>query len=61
MKDSLPYPHHANHQTKIVSIYFESGYPATMATAYLAKSYYPGYIGRIVSRDELDRLLDQPL
>lgn len=60
MKGSLPYPHHVDHQTKIVSIYFESGYPATMATAYLTKMYYPGYVGQIVSKERLESLLQQP-
>jgi hypothetical protein len=56
MTHSLPYPHHVNHETKIVSIYFESGFPTTMATYYIAKTFYPGYTGQIVSLEALTKL-----
>ncbi len=56
MKHALPYPHHVNHETKTVSIYFEAGFPTTMATHYLAKMHYPGYTGQIVSLDTLTKL-----
>ena len=55
--EALPYPHHVDHEAKVVSIYFASGFPATMACAHLARTYYPGYIGQIVSYPVLQKLL----
>jgi len=52
----IPYPHHVDHEKKIVSIYFEAGFPTTMACQFLANSHYPGYSGNIVSLDTLTKL-----
>lgn len=56
MAKRLPYPHHVDHDTKMVYIYFESGYPTTMACQWLANYYYPGYYGNITSLDQLTKL-----
>ena len=53
---SIPYPHHVDHKRKVVSIYFASGFPTTMACHYLAAKHYPGYVGEIVSLEHLTKL-----
>jgi hypothetical protein len=45
-----------DHEKKIVSIYFESGFPTTMACQFLANHHFPGYCGNIVSLDHLTEL-----
>ena len=56
MSRSIPYPHHVDHEKKVVSIYFEAGFPTTMACQWLANKHYPGYNGNIVSLDHLTKL-----
>ena len=55
----IPYPHHVDDERKVVSIYFASGFPATMAAAYLVKTYFPGYTADIVSAPRLEKLQNQ--
>ena len=54
----ISYPHHVDHDRKVVSIYFASGFPATMAAAYLVKTHFPGYTAEIVSKPRLEKLLN---
>jgi hypothetical protein len=56
---SFPYPHHVDKERKVVSIYFVSGFPATMAAAYLVKEHFPGYTAEIVSASRLEKLQNQ--
>jgi|TARA_R110002012_G_scaffold308139_1_gene514191 hypothetical protein len=55
----FPYPHHVDEERKVVSIYFASGFPSTMAAAYLVKEHYPGYTAEIVSAPRLEKLQNQ--
>jgi hypothetical protein len=52
----LPYPHYVDHTNKTVSIYFEAGFPSTMACHWLTNKYFPGYAGLIVSAPVLEKL-----
>lgn len=58
MKTKFPYEHVINYETKEVWISCSSATTALGIPA-LMKKYYPGYIGRIGSKEYLDTLRNQ--
>ena len=58
MKTKFPYEHVIKYDTKEVWIACNSSTTA-MGIPALIKKYYPGYIGRIASKDYLETLRNQ--
>jgi len=55
-KTKFPWPHHIDEETKSVSVYVASGYPTVMIVPKKVEECFPGYKGRVVSKDYFDKL-----
>ena len=58
MKSKFPLEHLVKHDTKEVWVICESAITA-MGIGALVKKYYPGYTGKLVSLEHLEKLRDQ--
>jgi len=54
---NIPWPHHIDHENKDVYVYVESGFPTTMGVPYVVGRFYPGYSGKLCTKEHLDKLL----
>ena len=59
MLKKFPWPYHIDEETKIVSVYVVSGWPSVMMIPKRVKECFPGYEGRVVSKDVFDELKER--
>ena len=60
-KTKFPWPHHIDEETKSVSVYVVSGYPTVMMVSKKVEEYFPGYKGKVVSKDYFEALTRRSL